>query len=200
MPKPLSPEEWALWARVVATVAPLKDRAATLPPAPEDSAARSAAADDQAGARPAGPSGRRASDPSRVRRPAGPAPAAPRRDGDRRSEGGLDGSWDRRLTRGEVMPDLVVDLHGHSLDSAYRTLDHALAEAVARGARLVLLVTGKPRAPGTGRGAIRAAVADWLAASRHAAAIAAVRGAHLRHGGSGALYVVLRRRRAAADR
>jgi DNA-nicking Smr family endonuclease len=45
------------------------------------------------------------------------------------------------------------------------------------------------------RGAIRAAVGDWLAASRHAGHIAAVRGAHPRHGGAGALYIVLRRRR-----
>jgi DNA-nicking Smr family endonuclease len=36
-------------------------------------------------------------------------------------------------------------------------------------------------------------VHDWLAASRHAAQIAAVRGAHRRHGGGGSLYLVLRR-------
>jgi DNA-nicking Smr family endonuclease len=44
------------------------------------------------------------------------------------------------------------------------------------------------------RGRIRAAVHDWLAASRHSAEIAAVRGAHRRHGGGGSLYLVLRRR------
>ena len=46
-----------------------------------------------------------------------------------------------------------------------------------------------------GRGAIRAAISDWLAASRHAPYIAAVRRAHRRHGGAGALYIILRRRR-----
>jgi DNA-nicking Smr family endonuclease len=60
---------------------------------------------------------------------------------------------------------------------------------------VLLLVTGKPREPGSDRGAIRAAVGDWLAASRHADHIAAVRGAHPRHGGAGALYIVLRRAR-----
>ena len=40
-----------------------------------------------------------------------------------------------------------------------------------------------------------AAIGDWLAASRHASSIAAVRGAHPRHGGAGALYIVLRRPR-----
>jgi DNA-nicking Smr family endonuclease len=63
---------------------------------------------------------------------------------------------------------------------------------------LLLLITGKPpgsREPPVKRGAIRAAVGDWLAASRHAGDIAAVRGAHQRHGGAGALYIVLRRRK-----
>ena len=40
----------------------------------------------------------------------------------------------------------------------------------------------------------KAAVHDWLAVSRHAPRIAAVRGAHPRHGGGGSLYIVLRRR------
>ena len=66
---------------------------------------------------------------------------------------------------------------------------------MSAGDRVLLLITGKPRAGAERRGAIRAAVGDWLAASRHAAAIAAVRNAHPRHGGSGALYIVLRRRR-----
>jgi DNA-nicking Smr family endonuclease len=37
-------------------------------------------------------------------------------------------------------------------------------------------------------------VHDWLVASRHASRIAAVRGAHRRHGGGGSLYLILRRR------
>ena len=83
--------------------------------------------------------------------------------------------------------------------AAHAALDRALARAIARGDRLVLLVTGKPPRPESerphARGAIRAAIADWLAASRHADAIAAVRHAHPRHGGAGALYLVLRRTR-----
>ena len=38
-------------------------------------------------------------------------------------------------------------------------------------------------------------LADWLAASEHASDIVAIRGAHRRHGGQGAIYVVLRKRR-----
>jgi len=116
----------------------------------------------------------------------------------------LDGSWDRRLARGLAAPESSVDLHGHTLATAYDRLDHALESAISRGDRLLLLVTGKPPGPQSQRphqrGAIRAAVGDWLAASRHADRIAAVRPAHQRHGGSGALYIVLRRPRTAAPR
>jgi DNA-nicking Smr family endonuclease len=108
----------------------------------------------------------------------------------------LDGSWDRRLSRGLVQPDATVDLHGHNLATAYDLLDRRLDQAIATGDRVILLITGKPptddRRP-VGRGAIRAAIGDWLAASRHAGDIAAVRNAHPRHGGAGALYIVLRR-------
>jgi DNA-nicking Smr family endonuclease len=166
-----------LWARVVATVRPLDPAAA--PPAPV--------------APPAPP----APQPKPAKR--GPAPLAPPPPPRAKPVPGttLDGTWDRRLSRGLVSPDAVLDLHGHNLGTAYDLLDWRLEQAIADGARLLLLVTGKP--PGeerpVKRGAIRAAVGDWLAASRHAGAIAAVRNAHPRHGGGGALYIVLRRPR-----
>ena len=109
----------------------------------------------------------------------------------------LDASWDRRLARGMAQPDSSLDLHGHTLSSAHALLDHGLDRALARGDRVLLLVTGKPPRPESerphARGAIRSAIADWLAASRHADRIAAVRNAHPRHGGAGALYIVFRR-------
>ena len=109
----------------------------------------------------------------------------------------LDGTWDRRLSRGLVAPDFTLDLHGHNLATAYDLLDRRLELAIAADARLLLLITGKPPGPErpVKRGAIRGAIGDWLAASRHAGNIAAVRNAHPRHGGAGALYIVLRRRR-----
>jgi DNA-nicking Smr family endonuclease len=108
----------------------------------------------------------------------------------------LDSGWDRRLRSGSAEPDRIVDLHGLSLDGAWRAVDRALDDALARGERIVLLITGHHRAgePPVRRGAIRAAVHDWLAAHRHAGEIAAVRGAHRRHGGGGSLYIVLRRK------
>lgn len=111
----------------------------------------------------------------------------------------LDASWDRKLATGIVAPDSVIDLHGHTLDTAHAALDAGLDRAIRHGDRVLLLVTGRPPRPESerphARGRIRAAVGDWLAASRHAADIAAVRGAHPRHGGAGALYIVLRRSR-----
>jgi DNA-nicking Smr family endonuclease len=83
-----------------------------------------------------------------------------------------------------------------SLDTAWRAIDRELELAVNRDQRVLLLITGHHRAgePPVERGSIRAAVHDWLAASRHARSIAAVRGAHRRHGGGGSLYIILRRR------
>jgi DNA-nicking Smr family endonuclease len=83
-----------------------------------------------------------------------------------------------------------------NLDGAWTAIDRALEQAIGRGERVVLLITGHHRAgdPPVQRGRIRAAVHDWLAASRHAGDIAAVRGAHRRHGGGGSLYLILRRK------
>lgn len=112
----------------------------------------------------------------------------------------LDGSWDKRLTKGDVFPDVTIDLHGETLSSAHARLNRSLSAAVRNGARVILLITGKPaadnpRLPPTSRGVIRASVHDWLTASSHAHHIAAIRNAHPRHGGAGALYVILRRAR-----
>ncbi len=179
MRRNLSPDERALWAKVVATVRPLE---------PRDAAALAKAVEAEPA--PAPP-------PAKPKRTPAAAPAAASKP---KPEPGttLDGTWDRRLSRGLASPDVTVDLHGHSLGAAYDLVDRRLEHAIADGARLLLLITGKPptddRRP-VARGAIRAAVGDWLAASRHAGDIAAVRNAHPRHGGQGALYIVLRRKR-----
>jgi len=170
-----------LWDKVVASVRPLHP----LHPLPRDR-----------------PPGAEPADPSPT--PAAPPPAAPQRPkraapAPRPVPGTtLDGSWDRRLARGAVQPDATLDLHGRDLATAYALLDDRLEQAIGMGGRVLLLITGKPPADDrrpVGRGAIRAAVGDWLAASRHAGAIAAVRNAHPRHGGAGALYIILRRNR-----
>ena len=113
---------------------------------------------------------------------------------------GLDASWERKLAKGLLQPDYTLDLHGHTVAAAHARLDSGLGQAGAMGARVVLVITGRPRPVeaadrGTARGAIRAKVLDWLALGPHASRIAAVRPAQRRHGGAGALYVVLKRSR-----
>jgi DNA-nicking Smr family endonuclease len=111
----------------------------------------------------------------------------------------LDGGWDRKLTTGNIAPEVTIDLHGCTLDRAHDRLDHGLRRAIADSVRIVLLVTGKAPRSGASRidlplrGIIRASVQDWLQAAPYADRIAAVRPAHPRHGGAGALYVILRR-------
>jgi DNA-nicking Smr family endonuclease len=94
-----------------------------------------------------------------------------------------------------VQPDRTIDLHGHSLDRAWQAIDRGLERAIAEGDRIILLITGHQRhgERPLERGRIRAAVHDWLAVSRHASRIAAVRAAHPRHGGGGSLYIILRK-------
>jgi len=180
----LSAEEHAIWARVARTARPLPGRelpfasASTAPDpvAPERSAKTVAH--------------HRPNLPLRATRI---PEARPRGDT-------LDGSWDKRIQKGDLQPDVSIDLHGETLATAHVRLNRGLDAAIRRGDRVVLLVTGKPaadnpRLPPTSRGVIRASIADWLAASHFSDRIAAIRNAHPRHGGAGALYIILRRPR-----
>ena len=191
MERRLSAEERALWARVMATVKPMPGREAVKPlPLGGGVAVGESQATPSTRSRPTPNPSPKGEGKKKVMPTPAPTPGTT-----------LDGSWDKRLSRGMVQPDATVDLHGHTLNSAYAMLDDALGRSIARGDRVILLITGKPPRPDSerphARGAIRAAVGDWLHSSRHADAIAAVRGANPRHGGSGALYIVLRRPRGA---
>jgi len=171
----LSPEESALWRRVTSSIRPLSRDV-------NDQPTEKPLEKPKPVKRPA----------PFVRRPLQPATAV----GRTRLGTHLDSTWDKRLKSGSIEPDRVLDLHGMNLDTAWQAIDQGLERAIARGERVILLVTGhhRPGEPPIQRGKIRAAVHDWLAASRHAADIAAVRAAHQRHGGGGSLYLILRRR------
>lgn len=190
-PRGLSASEAALWRAVADTVTPLD------PPPLGEVAARSG---DRGGTFPpsAMPVSRKAASP--LRQPSR-LPPPPKGVPSPLSHKTLDGTWDRRLAQGLVAPDMQIDLHGLGLDLAYDRLMGSLAQAIATGTRVLLVIAGNPRPHGdhdqrgNRRGAIRAKLLDWLAASPHAARIAAIRPAHQRHGGAGAVYVVLRRPR-----
>lgn len=176
MSRALSAEESELWARVTATIRPLS-RKLLKPEARAESALPPAIV----------------TVPPKAVPPKKPAPVQPARPEPGRT---LDGTWDRKLRSGSIQPDRIVDLHGMNLDQAWTAIDVALEKAESAGDRVLLLITGHHRRgePPVQRGRIRAAVHDWLAVSRHAGRIAAVRGAHPRHGGGGSLYIILRRR------
>ncbi len=182
MARRLDSQEKALWGRVIETVRPLRevkaDPVAKASPAPPSSVRVERARDNLAASTPPGP---------RIARDV--VKAVPQRDL-------LDSHWDRRIKRGGLIPDISIDLHDANLSRAYARLDGALEQAIGQKLKVILLVTGKPRAhdrtAGEGRGAIAAVVRDWLGASRHARHISAVRNAHPRHGGTGALYIVLK--------
>ena len=187
-PRGLSEDEAAAWEKLAATVTPLDPRRAS----PGDPISRP----DRAKV----PAAKTQSQPTHAKPPAHRSPSLKSQARPAPSSGNLDSHWDRRIKSGGIEPDFTLDLHGHGLDAAYQRLMAGVAQARAMGARTILVVTGKPRLAdpadrGQRRGAIRAKVLDWLAASEHADAIAAIRKAHRHHGGDGALYLVLRRSR-----
>src|SRR4029079_124465 len=134
-PRGLSAEEAAAWARVAATVKPFNPPRAML--GEGDHAQDCGGGPTEITHRPA---------KSKLPVPLHPRPAAggpPPRSGEDRS--GLDSTWDRRLARGTLAPGFTLDLHGPTLATAHHPLDHGLIQAKALGARVVLLITGKPR-------------------------------------------------------
>jgi DNA-nicking Smr family endonuclease len=176
----LSAEEQALWAALARTVRPIRPTTRLAPPAASDPPA-SVALPTQTRLTIA-PLRPHAAPPARV-------PAAV-----------LDSGWERRIRGGTISPDRSIDLHGSTLAAAHSRLNQAIAAALAQDARVLLVVTGKPRKGARtggepGRGAIRAEIGHWLDTSPHADRIASVRVAHPRHGGDGALYVILRRKK-----
>jgi DNA-nicking Smr family endonuclease len=189
----LSPADRALWRRLAATVRPLRSEPQ---PDAQPAAGPAAPAADAAPTVPAtGGSGRLAR-AGATRPPPAPPPPPPL------SQATLDGAWDRRLAQGRIEPELTVDLHGHGEAAAHALVEARLAEAAARGLRLVLVITGKgarsahpdPR----GRGVLRRRLPEWLELARTRPLVAAIRPAHPRHGGAGAVYIVLRRARPGA--
>lgn len=152
--------------------------------------------------------GRRAEAPARPTRraPAVPEPAAAL-PGPASSLAGLDKRRAQRLRRGQVPIDAELDLHGHNQVQAERALGLFLERARDQGKRCVLVITGKgapedvgsegPGPPGRA-GVLRAQVPRWLNEPRNRALVVAWHPARPEHGGTGALYVLLRRKRGPA--
>jgi DNA-nicking Smr family endonuclease len=103
----------------------------------------------------------------------------------------------QRVARGKQPIDARLDLHGLTQREAHSDLLRFLRNAGARGARLVLVITGKgSKARGEGqdeRGVLRRQVPQWLGLPEFRALVIGFEDAHIAHGGEGALYVWVRK-------
>lgn len=106
-----------------------------------------------------------------------------------------------QMVKGKLSPEARIDLHGMTVAQAHPDLIRFILGAQAEGLRLVLVITGKGK-PGPDFGPIpqrygilKHQVPNWLRTPPLAGLILQVSDAHVRHGGTGALYVYLRKTR-----
>jgi DNA-nicking Smr family endonuclease len=129
----------------------------------------------------------------RPQRPASPPPPAP-------PLAPLERRLKQRVASGRAPIEARIDLHGLTQNEAYAALLRFLEQAQADGRRIALVVTGKgggsgPRDRAGARGVLRRQVPLWLELPAFRALVVGFDNAHAGHGGDGALYVRLRRRR-----
>ncbi len=133
-------------------------------------------------------------EPARAR----PRPVTPPRRAEPALEHGRAAGVDRRRTerlrRGRLPVEARLDLHGYTQSQAHAALDRFLGEVQARGLRCVLVITGKGTTTEAG-GVLRAQVPRWLNEPANRARVLAFDYAQPKHGGLGALYVLLRRKK-----
>lgn len=105
----------------------------------------------------------------------------------------VDRRTDQRLKRGKMEIEATIDLHGMGQAQAQESLTRFIKTSHDLGRRCVLVITGKGL---LGKpGIIKTRLPDWLRESPLAALVLKSTPAQLRHGGEGAVYVLLRRRR-----
>jgi DNA-nicking Smr family endonuclease len=179
-PRRLTDEEIELWASVAQSVS--RRRGASLPassrPKPELAPEPPVSlATEWATAKPAKP------------QPPSPPPLAP-----------LERRLKRDLSRGRAAIDDALDLHGLNQAEAHHALRSFLFSAQARGAKVVIVVTGKGKVGVSSGswmdepGVLRRLAPHWLRENDMRAVVLGFEEAGRTHGGSGALYVRLRRR------
>lgn len=105
---------------------------------------------------------------------------------------GVDRNTAERLRRGEMVIDAVIDLHGRTQDEAHLALRRFVLTSADQGHRCVLVITGKGS---MGTGVLRSQVPRWLNDAGLRGLVLSFSYAQPKHGGEGALYVLLKRRR-----
>jgi DNA-nicking Smr family endonuclease len=97
----------------------------------------------------------------------------------------------QRLRRGHYKPRAHLDLHGNTLEQAGSELKAFLHDCLRRGVQCARIVHGKGRGSRSGIPVIKTAVDRWLRRRQEVLAFAS---APSFDGGTGAVYVLLRRR------
>ena len=114
----------------------------------------------------------------------------------------VDRSMAKRIKRTKYEVEGVLDLHGYTVDRAFEAVRNFVFEAYNHGKRCVIIVTGKGYGKGdeetdifATRGVLRDMVPQWLNAQDVRPLILSVSNPPENMGGSGALYIILRRHR-----
>jgi DNA-nicking Smr family endonuclease len=108
---------------------------------------------------------------------------------------GLDKRAIRNLRRGTVVINGRLDLHGLTQRVAHRRLGDFLVRAQDGGCKIVLVITGKGLKLDGSVGVLREAVPRWLDEAPNRVRVLGFTHAAQNDGGTGALYVHLRRKR-----
>lgn len=105
---------------------------------------------------------------------------------------GVDGATAKRLKRGEYPIAVRLDLHGMHQAEAFSALREGLEAAYHNGERCLLVITGKGR---EGAGVLREELPRWLREPAFSRYVLAYDVAQAKHGGSGAFYILVKRKR-----
>ncbi|MEQ8166439.1 MAG: Smr/MutS family protein [Alphaproteobacteria bacterium] len=195
-PAPPVPADRALWQEISAATKPLRKRNKIVPsPVPSPLASPDSVPPAAPPARAMIPPRPWPGDPVPAPQAASPAEPGPGPQDLRDARAaGLDKRTEMRLRRGLMAIEDEIDLHGLSRAEAAPRLADFLAESEGRGLRLVLVITGRGRL-GEG-GVLRRELPGWLGQAPNRRRVLAFVPARPQHGGDGAFYVLLRRRRA----
>jgi DNA-nicking Smr family endonuclease len=98
----------------------------------------------------------------------------------------------KRKIMGEFPLEARIDLHGMTQDQAEAALAGFLRRAHDQGHRAALVITGRGV---QGQGVLRRRAPEWLSRPDLRPIVAGFSEAHQKHGGEGAIYVALKRRR-----
>jgi DNA-nicking Smr family endonuclease len=101
-----------------------------------------------------------------------------------------------QLSKGKKEIEARLDLHGMTQARAHRALSGFLHQAHGDGLTFVLVITGKGKIGNESeRGVLRRQVPQWLSQPDFRTFVVGFEEAHIGHGGTGALYVRIRRSR-----